>query len=58
MCRKQVTGPHAGHRSTSAPLRELGAVQDVMSGLEVVVGEANSVPPDGAHITIAWDFEV
>ncbi len=29
-----------------------------MSGLEVVVGEANSVPPDGAHITIAWDFEV
>lgn len=51
--------PHQGRApGTPAPMKEAGVVQDVMSGLEVVVGEANGVPPDGAHISIAWDFEV
>ena len=29
-----------------------------MSGLEIVIGEANSVASDGAHVCIAWNFEI
>ncbi|KAK9833576.1 hypothetical protein WJX81_007838 [Elliptochloris bilobata] len=34
------------------------ACADLMSGLEIVIGEVNSVAPDGAHVAIAWDFDV
>ena len=33
-------------------------MQDMMSGLEIVIGEVNSVAADGAHVSIAWNFEI
>ena len=34
------------------------ALRDLLDGLEVRVSEANLVAPDGAHIDIAWNFQI
>ena len=56
-CTFYVRPSCAGMHSTAA-CRDLCAVQDMMSGLEIVIGEVNSVAPDGAHVCIAWNFEL
>ncbi len=39
-------------------LQNADVLLQLMDGLEVRVSEVNLVAPDGAHIDIAWDFEI
>jgi hypothetical protein len=39
-------------------LHSAHALRDLMDGQEVRVSEANLVAPDGAHIDIAWNFQI
>ena len=39
-------------------LQRADALMPLMEGLEVRIAEASMVAPDGAHIDIAWDFDI
>ena len=39
-------------------LHSAHSLRDLMDGQEVRVSEANLVAPDGAHIDIAWNFQI
>ena len=39
-------------------LHNADVLRNLMDGLEVRISESNLVAPDGAHIDIAWDFQI
>lgn len=39
-------------------LHNADVLRPLLGGLEVRISEVNLVAPDGAHIDIAWDFQI